>query len=129
MKRSSSDPQLDAHGTDMLNAIRMSVATHCQIRIDRKLNVKKVVHSLLGKELIKEKRDICGELLEPSDFLLEYNLGEKNRELIKSVRASENCNVIGYAFQREALYHVRSFHGYDALQIQRSWPFLSIQRC
>ena len=99
LKRGSSDPELDAHGTDMLNAIRMLVATHCQIRIDRKLNVKKVVHSLLGKELIKEKRDIYGELPEPSDFLLGDNLGEKNRELMKSVRASENCMSSGLPYR------------------------------
>ena len=35
LKRVFSDPELDAYGTDMLNAIRM-LATHCQIMIDRK---------------------------------------------------------------------------------------------
>ena len=56
LQRGSADPELDAHGMDMLNAIRMLVVTDCQIRIDRKLNLKKVVHSLLEKELIKEER-------------------------------------------------------------------------
>ena len=63
LNRGSSDPELDVHSTDMLNAIQMLGATHCQVRLDRKLNVKKVVNSALGKELIKEKREIYGELI------------------------------------------------------------------
>ena len=70
LKWASSDPGLDTHGTDILNAIRMLVATHSQIRIDRQLKVKKVVHSLLGKKLIKEMKDIYEELTRTIEFLI-----------------------------------------------------------
>ena len=125
LNRGSADPALDAHDMDMLNVIRMLVVTHCQFRIYRKLNIKKVVHSLLGKELIKEKRYIYGELPEPSDFLLGYNLGEKNRELVTEV--SEDIRkllVFWNALQREAPHDVGVFKR----EVRGCWSFPSIQR-
>ena len=50
----------------------------------------KVVHTRLGKELIKEKRDAYGEIPDPREFLLGGNLGERNKQLLKSVKASDN---------------------------------------
>ena len=96
LKSGSFDPELDAHSMDMLNAIRMFVATHCPVRLDRKLKVKKVVNSALGKELIKMKREIYRELPELSELLLlGDNLGDKNKEHMKSVKASENYMMPG----------------------------------
>ena len=89
------------------------------------MNVKKVVHSLLGKELIKEKRDIYGELPEPTDFLLGDNLGEKNRELMKG---HQKLHVILNAIQREEPHDVGGFKRDDTLQVQGCWSFPSIQR-
>ena len=59
---------------------------HTQIRLDRKQNVTKVVHSRLGKELIKKKRDLYGEILQPDKLMLGENLAERNRQLMKSVK-------------------------------------------
>ena len=95
LQRGSADPELNNQSLNMLNAMRLLICTHSQIRTDRKLNVQKVVHSRLGKELIKEKRDVYGDLPEPSEHLLGENLGEKNRQLLKSVRASDSCMSTG----------------------------------
>ena len=61
----SSDLELDARGIVMVNGIWMLVAAanHCQMRLDRKLNVGKVVNCTFGNELIKEKKRIYGDLL------------------------------------------------------------------
>ena len=57
MQWGSVDSQLNKHALHMLNAVQLLVFTHTHMRIDRKVSVTKVVHSRLGKELIKEKRD------------------------------------------------------------------------
>ena len=71
----------------MLNAMRLLICMHSQIRTDWKLNVQKVVHSRLGKELIKEKRDVYSDLPEPSEHLL----GEK----IKPGREKPTVDEVG----------------------------------
>lgn len=91
MQRGSADPELNNHALDMLNAIKVLVCTHSQLRVDRTGSVTKVVNSRLGKELIKQKRDVYGDLPLPSEYLLGDNLGERNKQLMKSVRASDNC--------------------------------------
>lgn len=110
LRRGSADPELDAQGIHMLNAIKMAVATHSQARLDRKKSVTKVVHSRLGKELIFEKRDAYGDLPEPSEYLLGDNLADRNKQLIKSVKASDSCmstNIAGglaYKGKRRSSY-------------------------
>lgn len=100
LQRGSADPELNAQAMNMLSAVRLLVCTHNQMRIDRRLSVQKVVHSKLGKELIKERRDVYGDGPSTSEFLLGENLGEKNRQLMKSVRASDSCMTTGYRGKR-----------------------------
>ena len=79
LKRGSVDPELNTHAIHILNAIRLLVCTHSQMRLDRKLSVTKMVHSKLRKELIKEKRDLYGDVPQPDKLLLGENLAERNR--------------------------------------------------
>ena len=67
---------MNAQAENVLNAMKVLVATHAQIRIDRVTSVGNLVHTKLGKELIKEKRDIHGKLPEPTEFLLGEHLGD-----------------------------------------------------
>ena len=69
------------------------------MHIDRKASVTKVIHSRLGKELIKEKRDMYRDLPTLTEFLLGENLADKNKQLIKSVRASVSCMQTNLAFR------------------------------
>ena len=59
----------------------------------------KVVHTRLGKELIKEKRDAYREVSEPTEYLLGENLGERNKQLLKSVIASNKCMNTNLAYR------------------------------
>ena len=45
----------------MLKALKMLVFTHSKFTGDRLQNVKKVVNTLIGKEVINPKTDACGE--------------------------------------------------------------------
>ena len=60
LKRGDADPELDAQADNMLSTIKVLVATHSQICMERVLSLEKVVHTRLEKELIKEARCIRG---------------------------------------------------------------------
>ena len=83
--RGNSDPELDAQATPMLDAIRGLVHTHTH----RLSNVQKVVNNPLGKEVIKRKTDTYGEKEFPTEHLLREDLGERNKKVLKSARASD----------------------------------------
>ena len=53
LQRGSADPELKAHAIHLANAIKLLVCIHSQIQWDRKQSVNKVVHTRLGKELLK----------------------------------------------------------------------------
>ena len=53
--------QLDQHSLQMLDAVRMLVFTHSQLTRDRLQTVKKVVNTVLDKEVFKPKTDAYGE--------------------------------------------------------------------
>ena len=71
----------------MLDALTL-VFAHSQLTGDRLQNVKKIVNTVLGKEVIKPKTDAYGGKVLPTDFLLE-DLAEKNKKIIKSARVSD----------------------------------------
>ena len=99
LQRGNADPELNEHAGHMLNAIRMLVATHSQIRLDRIASVKKVVHTTLGKELIQQKKDVYGEKPMLTEHLLGENLGDRNKQLLKSMRASDSCMQTSLAYR------------------------------
>ena len=109
LQRGNADPELNEHGIHMLNAIRMLVSTHSQMRFDRIASVKKVVYTPLGKELIKNKRDVYGDLPELTEHLLGENLGDKNKVLMKSLRASDNCMQTSLAYRGKRRQQQDSF--------------------
>ena len=60
LQRGSADPELEAQALNMLNAIKVLVATHSQIKLDLVASTLDVVHTRLAKE----KRDAFGESTE-----------------------------------------------------------------
>ena len=89
LARGKRDPELDEQAKPMLDAVKVLVHTHTQLTADRVLNVHKVVNTPLGKEIIKRKLDKYGEKELPTEHLLGEDLGERNKEVIKSARAAD----------------------------------------
>ena len=89
----------------------MLVFTHGQLMGDRLQNVKKVVNTVLGKEVIKPKTDAYGEKELPTDLLLGDDLAEKNKK-IKSARASDtvmNTSIAPRKWRRSSEYYQRTY--------------------
>ena len=91
IKRGSSDPLLDDLSLNLLSGVKLLVAGVTQNTLDRRANVKEVLHTVLGKEIVKTAEDIHGEPLPPNEYLLGGKLGDKNKEVIKSAKASDQC--------------------------------------
>ena len=91
IKRGSSDPLLEDLSLNLLSGVKLLVAGVTQNTLDRRANVKEVVTTVLGKEIVKTAEDIHGEPLPPNEYLLGGKLGDKNKEVIKSAKASDQC--------------------------------------
>lgn len=112
LSRGKGDHELDEQALKMLDVVKILVLTHSQLTGDRLLNVKKVVNSFLGKEVIKPKTDAYGEKELPTDNLLGEDLAEKNKKIIKSARASDTVMSTSLAprkWRRPNEYYQRSF--------------------
>ena len=57
LARGKGDAELDQQSLKMLDALKMLVFTHSQLTGSGLQNVKKVVNTVLGKEVIKPKTD------------------------------------------------------------------------
>ena len=91
MARGDSDPELDNLAGTLFQVMKLLTAGHVQSTLDRRANVKSVVNSLLGKEIIRQEEDVHGDLLPVNEFLLGGRLGDKNKEVLKAARASDQC--------------------------------------
>ena len=63
------DTELDKQSLKILDAIKMLVFTHSQLTGDRLQNVKKVVNTVLRKEVIKPKTDAYGKKRATNRFI------------------------------------------------------------
>ena len=107
LDRGNTDEELNAQGVHMWDAVRLLVATHVQLNMDRLANVKKVVNHPLGKELIKRRKDVYGEYEEATEHLLGEDLADRNKKLMKSTRASDTVMNTSFAprkFKRQQEY-------------------------
>lgn len=113
LSRGKGDHELDEQALKMLDAVKILVFTHSQLTGDRLQNVKKVVNTVLGKEVIKPKTDAYGEKELPTDLLLGDDLAEKNKKIIKSARASDtvmNTALAPRKWRRSSDYYQRSYN-------------------
>ena len=104
--------------------LKILVLTHSQLTIDRVLNVKKVVNTHLGKEVIKPKLDTYGEKELSTDYLLGDDLADKNKKLIKSARASDtvmNTTLAPRKWRRSNDYFQRTLP--QAGRARGQWSF------
>ena len=89
LARGKKDAELDKQAKPLLDAVRVLVHTHVQLTSDHVSNVHKVVNNPLGKDIITQKTDKYGEKELPTEHLLGENLGERNKKVIESARASD----------------------------------------
>lgn len=89
LSRGKGDRELDEQAKPMLDAIKVLVFSHSQLTTDRLANVNKVVNTPLGKDVVKKKTDKYGEKELPTEHLLGEDLGDRNKKVLKSARASD----------------------------------------
>jgi len=95
-ERGTLDPRLNDTSEALMDALKLLVTSFSQAKLDRLATIKGSVYSVLGKELIKTT-DMKGDQLPSNEFLLGGKLGERNKEAMKSARATDNMLGTFYA--------------------------------
>ena len=114
------DAKLGKQAKPMLDVLRVLVHTYVQLITDRVNNVHKVLNNPLRKEVIKRKTDKYGDKELPTEHLLGEDLGERNKKVLKRIRASDtvwNTSLAPKKWRRsgKAEQIINHFHNWSNL--------------